>query len=119
MPAALKHAVVAEVERRGTNMNDVIVGAIARHYGLPFQPSKRRSRPGSGNGALLVRMSDRLKYSLQVDSLLRRTNMTDTVLRLLARELGLGLHLPDPSRTTPFGGGQRKVAVSLVRVESA
>jgi hypothetical protein len=39
LPVELKGAIVAEVERQGTNMNDLCVAALARRFGQPFSPS--------------------------------------------------------------------------------
>jgi hypothetical protein len=110
MPPAIKAAVVRVVEASGTNANDVIVAALSDSYGLGFVPSGRRGHPSPGNLRVLVRMSDELKKTIQLDALQRRSNLTDTVIRILENDLGVNVIVPFPSRGTPFGGGRRKWA---------
>jgi hypothetical protein len=108
VPVVLKRALIAEAARRGASVNDVIVGAVAGHYGVDFKPSGRRSRcPHPENKVVVVRMSPKLKRTLQLDAV-GRSNLTDTILRILVRALEVDLQLPVPSRTTPFGGGPPK-----------
>jgi hypothetical protein len=111
---ALKKALVAEAERRGTNMNDVAVGTLARRYGEPFSPSDRCCHT-AGYEALrvLLRMSPKLKRKIQFHALDADSNITDTICRVMAVELGVAIDLPEPTRRTPFGGGPRKYRASL------
>lgn len=110
LPLPLKRAAVREVERRGTNMNDVLVGAIARRYGIGFHPTNRIGRPSIEKGTVLLRMSDRLKYAIQRDALDRRSNIQDTLVRILADAFAVEIDLTRSFRTTPFGGGRRQAA---------
>lgn len=110
MPPELKAAIATETRRRGTNMNDLVVGLIAQHYGVPFSPSGRRSDPGFSQGKVILRMSGELKRRIQLDAFFSDSNMTDTIVRGLAQEFALELSLPTPHRTTPFGGGRRRAA---------
>lgn len=105
LPSTLKEAVVAEVEKRGCSMNDLIVEIAARHYGLPFQPTGRRGHPSPANEAVMVRMDRTLKDALRLDAFLRRSNLSATLTELLTESLDVGLLLPPPRRTVPFGGG--------------
>ena len=42
MPGSLKRALVREVARRESNLNDVAVALLAERFGVPFAPSRRR-----------------------------------------------------------------------------
>lgn len=114
LPEELKGAIVAEVERRGTNMNDLIVSALARRFGMPFRPSDRCCHSARAeNLTILLRMDRGLKRTIQHHALDAGSNMSDTVTRVLAVELGIIIDLPAPIRQTPFGGGPRKYRRSL------
>jgi hypothetical protein len=39
MPAPIKRAVVREVARRGSNLNDVVVALLAERFGTRFEPT--------------------------------------------------------------------------------
>ena len=110
LPAELKEAVVAEVGRRsGSNMNDVIVGILARRFGAPFSPTQRCChRASAENLKILLRMDRGLKRKIQHHALDTDSNLTDTICRVLAVELSVVIDLSEPSRGTPFGGGSRK-----------
>ncbi len=49
MPGSLKRALVREVARRESNLNDVAVALLAERFGVPFSPSGRRRKaiPGA------------------------------------------------------------------------
>jgi hypothetical protein len=49
-----------------------------------------------------------LKRKIQLYALDADSNMTDVVCRLLAVDLGITIELPEPIRTTRFGGGPPK-----------
>jgi hypothetical protein len=53
-------------------------------------------------------MDDDLKFALQLDALAMRSNMNDTIVRLLSERFGVAVEtLPSPRRS-PFGGGARR-----------
>jgi hypothetical protein len=109
LPAELKGAIVAEVERQHTNMNDLVVTALARRFGMPFSPSDRCCHRASAEKLkILLRMDRGLKRKIQVHALDAGSNMSDTVTRVMAAELGVAIDLPEPIRQTPFGGGPRR-----------
>lgn len=105
MPGALKRAVVRRVRSEGSNANDVMVGALAKHYRVPFAPSGRRGEPGGRSGPVVLRMPRRLKRRLQIDALRHEpSNLSERVVTRLAQELGVEVRRPTRHRT-PFGGG--------------
>ncbi len=112
LPPALKHAIVMDVRWRDSNLNDVCIAEIAAYYGIKFEPSTRRGYPGTDSNRVLLRMSDQLKRRIQRDALAHRSNMTDTLVRLLARRFGVVINLNEPTRSSPFGGGRREAALT-------
>jgi hypothetical protein len=89
MPAALKRAVVRRVRSEGSNANDVMVGALAKYYRVPFTPSGRRSAPGARGGPVVLRVPRLLKDRLTRDALEQeRPNLSDRVLAVLAEAFG-------------------------------
>jgi hypothetical protein len=107
LPLELKVAVLAEADQQGLGMNDVLVGAIASRYGMQYVPSLRRSRrPDPMKSAIVLRMDDALKLEVQFDALRQRSNMTDTLVRLLAEAFSVDIDFTPPRRQTPFGGGR-------------
>jgi myo-inositol-1-phosphate synthase len=88
MPLAIKRALVREVARRGSNLNDVAVELLAERFGVPFAPSRRRRKaiPGPA-GAVLLRMPPELRRELKTAADRRRTNVNDLVLMTLTEAL--------------------------------
>jgi hypothetical protein len=110
MPAALKRAVVARAHEEGAGMNDTIVGALARHYGVAYTPTERRAKkPTSGSGDVLIRVTPTLRARIQRDAARKESNTTHTVLNVLARTFAPNLIIPEPRRRTPYGGGRRSM----------
>ncbi len=88
MPPAIKRAVVREVARRGSNLNDVVVAVLADRFGIPFEPSGRRRKaiPGAA-GAVVLRMPPELRRELKDAARRRRLNVNDLVLLTLSQAL--------------------------------
>ncbi|MEO5575776.1 MAG: hypothetical protein ABIR67_09205, partial [Gaiellaceae bacterium] len=88
MPAALKRALVREVARRESNLNDVAVALLAERFGVPFSPSGRRRKaiPGAA-GAVVLRMSPELRRELKAAARRRKLNVNDLVLLTLSDAL--------------------------------
>jgi myo-inositol-1-phosphate synthase len=88
MPPALKRAVVREVARRGSNLNDVVVALLAERFGVAFTPSGRRRRtiPGAA-GTVVLRMPPELRRELKDVARRRKLNVNDLVLLTLAEAL--------------------------------
>ena len=56
MPGSIKRALVREVARRESNLNDVAVALLSERFGITFSPSGRRRKaiPGAA-GAVVLR----------------------------------------------------------------
>lgn len=107
LPREIKSAVVDGVMTREASMNDILVGVLANHYAVPFTRTGRRGYPNADKEAVLLRMTDALKYRIQLDALERRSNMNDTICEILASHFGVGVPPRRSVRETPFGGGRR------------
>jgi myo-inositol-1-phosphate synthase len=85
MPERLKRRLVAEVRRRGSNVNDVAVGILARRFGSPFEPSGRRSTVAGPSGSVVLRMPAELKQKLKGAA--HGSNVNELIIDSLSREL--------------------------------
>ncbi|MDF2751361.1 MAG: inositol-3-phosphate synthase [Gaiellaceae bacterium] len=88
MPGSLKRALVREVARRESNLNDVAVALLAERFGVAFTPSGRRRKviPGAA-GTVLLRLPPALRRELKLAARRRSLNVNDLVLLTLADEL--------------------------------
>ncbi len=85
MPPALKRALVREVARRESNLNDVAVALLADRFGISFSPSGRRRKAIAGAaGAVVLRMPPELRRELKAAARRRKLNVNDLVLLTLA-----------------------------------
>jgi myo-inositol-1-phosphate synthase len=89
MTPALKRALVREVARRGSNLNDVATGILAERFGVPHAPTGRKSALAGSSGVALLRMPAELKRRIQEQALAEGANLNDTILATLAGELGV------------------------------
>ena len=89
MPPHLKGALVREVARRGGNLNDVATGILAERFGVPYAPTGRKSPLPGASGVALLRMPAGLKHRIQAEADRAESNANDTILRVLAHELGI------------------------------
>ena len=106
MPGALKRALVNEVRRRDSNMNDVAVGILAERFSISFRPSGRRGTPGGESGTVLLRLPPQLKRRLQEVAFESESNMNELIVQTLANEVGVDLEDARGGRSVPFGGGR-------------
>jgi myo-inositol-1-phosphate synthase len=88
MPGSLKRALVREVARRESNLNDVAVALLAERFGVAFTPSGRRRKaiPGAA-GTVLLRLPPELRRELKLAARRRSLNVNDLVLRTLSDAL--------------------------------
>ncbi len=88
MPGSLKRALIREVARRESNLNDVAVALLSQRFGVPFSPSGRRRKaiPGAA-GAVVLRMPPELRRELKAAARRRGSNVNDLVLLTLSEEL--------------------------------
>jgi hypothetical protein len=106
MPPPLKQRVVAIAAAEGSNLNDVIVGMLAKKYGVRFKPSGRKSSSRDDKLKVLVRMPDQLKLELQRHAVELRTNLTELIVISLATTFNVPIDAVPSARTSPFGGGR-------------
>ena len=90
MPGSVKRALVREVARRESNLNDVAVALLAERFGVPFTPSGRRRKaiPGAA-GAVVLRMPPELRRELKDAARRRGLNVNDLVLLTLSEALDI------------------------------
>jgi myo-inositol-1-phosphate synthase len=125
MPGSLKRALVREVARRGSNLNDVAVSLLAERFGVAFTPSGRRRKaiPGAA-GAVVLRMPPELRRELKASARRRSLNVNDLVLLTLSEALAVPFASnnrkePTMSTTSSSNGRGRtsdKVRVAIVGV---
>ncbi|HZG35450.1 MAG TPA: hypothetical protein VEY87_06340, partial [Gaiellaceae bacterium] len=90
MPGSVKRALVREVARRGSNLNDVAVALLAERFGVAFTPSGRRRKaiPGAA-GAVVLRMPPELRRELKATARGRGLHVNDLVLITLSEALAI------------------------------
>jgi len=90
MPGSIKRALVREVARRRSNLNDVAVALLAERFGIAFAPSGRRRKaiPGAA-GAVVLRMPPALRRELRDSARRRGLNVNDLVLLTLSEALDI------------------------------
>ena len=125
MPPAVKRAVVREVARRESNLNDVAVALLAERFGVPFTPSGRRRKaiPGAAR-AVVLRMPPELRKELRETARRRRLHVNDLVLLTLseALEIPFASNRKDTPMASTNGSSngrarsQDKVRVAIVGV---
>jgi myo-inositol-1-phosphate synthase len=93
----LKDALVRETARQGTSLNDVAVGLLADAFGVPHQPTGRKSPLPGSSPALLLRMPHELRDAIQAEARRSGRTLNDVVLHAFARELDV-----------PFESNRRK-----------
>jgi myo-inositol-1-phosphate synthase len=96
MPPELKRRLAHEVVRRGSTMNDVAVGMLASHYGVPFSPSGRKGSAPGDSGVVLLRMPTQLKARLKTAAVDADSTTNRVIVHVLAEQLGT--HLVTPRR---------------------
>jgi myo-inositol-1-phosphate synthase len=126
MPGSIKRALVREVARRESTLNDVAVALLAERFGVRFSPSGRRRKaiPGAA-GAVLLRMPPELRRELRAAAKRRKQNVNDLVLATLADALEVPFvsnrkDIMASTNGSPNGNGrgraQDKVRVAIVGV---
>jgi myo-inositol-1-phosphate synthase len=88
-PASLKEALIRETARRDASLNDVAVGLLAEHLGMPYQATGRRNTLPGSSPVMLLRMPETLKEALESEARSSGETLNDVVLVALAHELGV------------------------------
>src|SRR5215211_6997471 len=120
MPSRLKRRLAREVERGGTGLNDLAVGALAERYGIAFAPSGRRSAAPGASGVVVLRMPDELKQRLSDDASRDGTTTNDVVVRTLSERFDVPRRKDTMASTNGSSNGlarqQDKVRVAIIGV---
>jgi myo-inositol-1-phosphate synthase len=120
MPSRLKRRLAREVERGGTGLNDLAVGALAERYGIAFAPSGRRSAAPGDSGVVVLRMPDELKQRLSDDASRDGTTTNDVVVRALSQRFDVPRRKDTMASTNGSSNGparqQDKVRVAIIGV---
>ena len=123
MPAHLKGALVREVARRGSNVNDVAAGILAEAYGVEYRPSGRRRKVLAGSSpVLLLRVPPELKDEIHAEAARSGAHANDVILAALTDGLGVpsaGNRKEAMAETNGSKNGARakeKVRVAIVGV---
>ena len=120
MPPALKRAVVREVARRDSNLNDVVVALLAERFGIFFSPSGRRRKAIAGAaGAVVLRMPPELRHELKEAAGRRSLNVNDLVLLTLAGALGIPFTSNRKDTMASTNGSSKGAALSKDKVRVA
>ena len=88
VPADLKSAIRREVEGSDTNMNDLVVGILARKFEVSFSPSGRRSAHVGDSPDLLLRMPEALRRRIKVRAANSGSNQRDVIVAVLSEHFG-------------------------------
>jgi hypothetical protein len=88
VPADLKEAIRLEVEASGTNMNDVCVAVLAKHFGVSFEPSGIRSAGVGESPDLVLKMPAALRHAIKQRALNGETSQRDLVVAVLCKHFG-------------------------------
>jgi myo-inositol-1-phosphate synthase len=123
-PAALKRALVRETARRGISLNDVAVGHLADAFGLPYEPTGRRSGLPGASPVVLLRMPPALKQAIHDEAARAGEHANDVIVRVLAERLGIPSTTNGRKETMASTNGssnsaprsQEKVRVAIIGV---
>jgi hypothetical protein len=108
LPQPLKRALAEAAQTSSVSMNDAVVALIADHYNFPHAPSGRCGKPVAPDKLeVVIRLPRQLKTELQYDALRRRSNLSDSIVRIVSAALRVDVAVAPPRRQTPFGGGRR------------
>lgn len=103
---------IREAARKAADagINDEVVGILARHYKVRFEPTGRKDtrdafRPGDRK--MLLRVPKALDKAILKDAVRKGTNKTTLVCSILGEHYGTG-YTPISKRRSPIGGGRRR-----------
>ena len=111
VPAGIRRRAFQAAKRANGNLNDEVVGVLAEHYGVTFEPTGRVAPPDSfkaGDRKMLLRVPEDLDHTILRDAVEQRTNKTTLVCSILADHYGL-TYRPRSARRSPIGGGRQTV----------
>lgn len=107
--AAIPAEIKAKAQEAAThNMTDEIVGVLARHFEVPFEPTNYPRPAGNlePGSKTLLRMPQRLKDKIVREAVSRRTDQTQVVNSVLADHYDVEYESTS-TRRAPVGGRRR------------
>jgi len=95
----LKARIVQGTRESGQSQNDVVVGILAGHFGVPFESSGRvgASPPGNGSGQLVLRIPRELRLKIRLTADVQGVSMKRVILQTLCGHYGVR-YTPPPRR---------------------
>jgi hypothetical protein len=69
-------------------MNDLLVSILARHFGVEFEPTGRRSAHVGRSADLVLRMPEELRTKIKVAAARGRSSSRDVVVAILSTRFG-------------------------------
>lgn len=79
-PPELRPRIAADAVKHGTNLHDVAVGILSKHFKVPFEPSGRHTTPSPNAEELNLRVSGALWRALSAAATGSRQNKAIEVL---------------------------------------
>lgn len=87
IPTKLKRKIAKRVEKRGTNLNEVVVEVLAREFDVAYEPRGRRSPAAVGDYEnVVLDVPAELKQRIQAESSETKESIRNIVVRILAAE---------------------------------
>lgn len=96
---AVKERVEQDAAARERSLNDVVVGRVAGHYGIPFDGTGRRSPGANGAPAMNLRFPKKVYDRLDRDSFRLKKSKNELVERILCNDYGIE-YVPRPTGRT-------------------
>lgn len=87
VPPELHEAINTRVLVTNSNMNDVLVGILARHYKVPFEPTGRRAARASTHQDIVMRVPLKLRIKINMQAKSKNSSARTEMLRLFEDEL--------------------------------
>jgi predicted HicB family RNase H-like nuclease len=85
----LKAAIAAAVEEQGTTMNDLLIGILAAHFRVPFEPVGGRVVKVGPSTQLNLPMPERLRTRIRVAAARAGSTQHDVVNEILSEHFGV------------------------------
>lgn len=84
---SVKARIEADSHERGTSINNVVIGVIAAHYRVPFEPTARKGGGGSGSPTMNVPLPVKVYERVARDAIMRTKQ--EVVERILCAHYGI------------------------------
>jgi hypothetical protein len=98
VPPELRPKLVADAEAKGSNLTEVVLGILAAHYKVPFEPAGRKTKPSRNGEELNLRLPMRLYRAIAMSAARYPRTVQREILATLCTHYGLRLTKPPPRR---------------------